>query len=206
MESSQHERWSTRKTTIPDTINQKLVGTFPAVVIDDDSSNTGQNLAAFFIRAPVVGEESAGFVLLSEQKSKKKLKCTVKPKFVKTPYGPLVMVYGMIDFSSIKRGVDPYVSETAIFPRLETLPSHKEITELMISNHEVFYVIGDEYGNCIFNDKAYVVDLWRDELFEKRDSFYDEPKQITDEKEAISALIWYQQRFKPTPEIFEVNT
>ncbi len=216
--------WSLRNTTIPDSINKQLIGTLPIVVRDED--NDGRKMAAFFVRAPMDEEkENCNSMLMQTTESckndnknnrddkKERLhnnndwKCTIKPQFIRSPNGPLVMVYGMVVDSSLRKHsktASPFISETAIFPKLPSLPSHKEILDLLCTNYEVFYIICDEYSSCIFNGKVYVLDVWREALAEKNNNF-EGSLQITDERVAISTLFWYQQRFKPTADMFNVN-
>ncbi len=96
------------------------------------------------------------------------------------------------------------MSETAIFPRLPSLPSHKLISELLASGSEAFFVVCDEAGNCLLNSKAKILESGRNELADNAKQF-DEGKQIADEKSAIMSLYWYQERYNPTAKIFDVR-
>ena len=182
--------WSTFAKRLPDSINAQLVGTFPSIVEEPD----GTKVCAFYVRA--TSEE------FGKARKTGSTSCLVKPQFVKTPQGPLIVVYCMVD--STGSGFDPFFSETAIFPRLPSLPIHREIADMLLSKGEVYYIVSNESGECIFNSKARVMNEWRAELAEKEKAF-DEGKQITDEKSAIMSLYWYQERYNPTDKIFEVR-
>ena len=182
--------WSTGAKRIPAIINTQLVGTFPSIVAGDDGSNT----CAFFVRASA--EEWNSAVKAGPTTS------FVKPQFVKTPQGPMIVAYCMV--ASIDSGIEPFISETAIFPRLLSMPTHREIADLLQSRKEAFFVICNEKGACLFNSKARVLDDWVSELAEKSKAF-NEGKQISDEKAAIMSLYWYQERYNPSSKIFGIT-
>jgi hypothetical protein len=179
--------WSTAAKKVPDKVNSQLVGTYPSIVTGED----GMEKAAFFVR--VSAEEwSAGLP--------NKAKCMIRPQFVRTPQGPMVVAYCMVAPSDS----EPFISETAIFPRLSSMPTHREIAELLMSKGSAFLTICNEKGDCLFNSKARILTEWRSELIEKSKAF-DEGKQISDEKAAIMSLYWYQERYNPSSKIFEVR-
>lgn len=184
-------RWSTRNNSIPDSINEQLVGTFPCVVIDNDR----RKVCAFFVRA------SDGDRLSPD--SGKGSRSYVRPQFVKTPQGPLLVVYYAARLGK-DPSAEPFISETAIFPRLDSMPSHREIARLLACTKYAYYVICNEKGECILNIRAKILSSWRKDFAEKSKAF-DEGKQITDEKTAIMSLYWYQDRYNPTAKIFEVR-
>lgn len=183
--------WSATVKRLPDSINAQLVGTLPSVVQGDD----GRATCAFFIRA--TREE-----LLNSAETGSAT-CLVRPQFVRTPHGPLVVAYCMVAPRN-DDGSQPFISETAIFPRLSTMPAHRELAELLQSRSEVYLIVCDENGECILNSKAMISEQWRTELAEKAKAF-DVGKQINDEKTAIMSLYWYQERYNPSSKIFEVN-
>jgi hypothetical protein len=182
--------WSPNAKRLPDSINARLVGTLPSVV----QGNDGKTTCAFFVRASkdeLLNSVSSGSV-----------KCLVRPQFVKTPHGPLVVAYCMAtrdDHSS-----QPFISETAIFPRLSSMRTHRELAELLQTRREVYLIVSDEKGECILNSKAGILNKWRTELAEKAREF-DVGKQITDERTAIMSLYWYQERYSPSSKIFKVS-
>ena len=188
---SAYFRWSTEKNTIPEKINEQLVGTFPCIVIDNDR----RKICAFFVRA-----SDGDHLSLS---SGKRTGSYVKPQFVKTPQGPLLVAYCATSRNK-DPSKEPFISETAIFPRLDSMPSHREMAGLLASTKYAFYVICNEKGECILNSRAKILNSWRKDFAEKSKAF-DEGKQITDEKTAILSLYWYQDRYNPTAKIFEVR-
>jgi hypothetical protein len=101
-------------------------------------------------------------------------------------------------------GQEPFISETAIFPRLASMPSHKEIFEMLKSKNEAYLVICDEKGRCIFNSRARILEEWKSELANNSGAF-DQGQQISDEKAAIMSLYWYQERYRPSSGLFEVK-
>jgi len=84
------------------------------------------------------------------------------------------------------------------------MPAHREFAELLQARGEVYLIVCNENGACIFNSKASILEQWRAELAEKAKAF-DEGKQITDERTAIMSLYWYQERYNPSIRIFEVS-
>ncbi len=190
MKTSAPLSWSTGAKRIPAIVNSQLVGTFPSIVTGDDGAKT----CAFFVRASA--EEWNSALTAGSAAS------FVKPHFVKTPQGPMIVAYCMV--TSTDSGIEPFISETAIFPRLLSMPTHREIAELLQYRKEAFFVICNEKGACLFNSKARVLDDWVSELAEKSKAF-DEGKQISDEKTAIMSLYWYQERYNPSCKIFEVT-
>lgn len=182
--------WSARAKRIPESLNAQLVGTFPSTVAGSD----GAEACAFFIRA--TREE------FSKSKLGRKSKSLIRPQFVATPHGPLVVAYCLA--SSNLENSEPFMSETALFPRLPSMPSHREIFGMLKSGKDVFFVVCDENGECLLNSKARIRDEWRSEFAEKSKAF-DEGKQISDEKTAIMSLYWYQERYNPSSRIFEVK-
>ncbi|HLG36583.1 MAG TPA: hypothetical protein VI338_00485 [Nitrososphaera sp.] len=183
--------WSATAKRIPDSINSKLVGTYPSIVQADDGNAT----CAFFVRA--AKEESFNSMWSGSAT------CLVRPQFVKTPHGPLVVAYCMAAPKDAE-GSQPFFSETAIFPRLTSLPAHREFAGVLQSRSEVYLIVCNENGACIINSKASILEQWRAELAEKAKAF-DEGKQITDERTAIMSLYWYQERYNPSSRIFEVS-
>lgn len=181
--------WSATAERLPDSINAQLIGTFPSIVEDD-----GSTTCAFFVRASK--EELFNSVWTGPAT------CLVKPQFVKTPHGSLVVAFCMV--SKDTDDSQPFISETAIFPRLSGMPAHRELAELLQVRSEVYLIVCDENGKCIFNSKGRILEQWRSELAEKAKAF-DEGKQITDEKTAIMSLYWYQERYNPSSKIFEVS-
>lgn len=182
--------WSEKLKRIPDKLNSELTGTFPSIVSGEDGIKT----CAFFVRS--TREE-----VLRAKLTRRSSKCFIKPQFVKTPQGPLVVAYCLA--SSKSTGSEPFISETALFPRLTSMPSHKEIFELLMSRTEAYFVICDEKGRCIFNIKARILEEWRSALSDNAKAF-DEGQQISDEKTAIMSLYWYQERYHPSSGLFEV--
>ena len=183
--------WSEKARRIPDNLNSELVGTFPSIV----SGKDGIEMSAFFVR--VARDE-----MPSVRLPRKTRKCFIKPQFVKTPQGPLVVAYCMVPSES--DGHEPFISETALFPRLSTMPSHKRIFDVLRSKSEAYLVICDENGRCIFNSKASILEEWRSQLGDNAKAF-DEGQQIADEKAAVLSLYWYQERYHPSGKIFEVK-
>lgn len=183
--------WSATAKRIPDSINSKLVGTFPSIVQGDDGNAT----CAFFVRA--AKEEFFNSMCGGS------VTCLVRPQFVKTPHGPLVVAYCMAAPKDAE-GSQPFFSETAIFPRLASMPAHREFAELLQSRSEAYLVVCEKNGACIFNSKAGILEQWRAELAENAKAF-DEGKQIADERTAIISLYWYQERYNPSSRIFEVS-
>ncbi|MCI0562536.1 MAG: hypothetical protein MN733_28965 [Nitrososphaera sp.] len=171
---------------LPESINNQLVGTFPAIVLDE----RGKRTCAFFVRAG------------QDELSGAQVACSIKPLFVRTPQGPLIVVYCMAGTEDEQ--AEPFFSETAIFPRLGSIPSHREIARLLASRKEAYYVVCDKGGTCMLNVKTRVLDSWRNELAQKAKEF-DEGKQIADEKTAIMSLYWYQERYNPSAKIFEIK-
>jgi hypothetical protein len=127
----------------------------------------------------------------------------VRPQFVKTPHGPLLVVYYATRLSR-DPSAEPFISETAIFPRLDSMPTHREIARLLARTKYAYYVICNEKGKCVLNIRARILNSWRKDFAEKSSAF-DEGKQIADEKTAIMSLYWYQDRYSPTAKIFEVR-
>jgi hypothetical protein len=183
--------WSEKARRIPDGLNSQLVGTFPAVVSGEDGFET----CAFFVRS---GREE----LFKAKLRRRSTRCFIKPQFVKTPQGPLLVAYCMA--SARVEGQEPFISETAIFPRLASMPSHKEIFEMLKSKNEAYLVICDEKGRCIFNSRARILEEWKSELANNSGAF-DQGQQISDEKAAIMSLYWYQERYHPSSGLFEVK-
>ncbi len=183
--------WSSSDTKIPEQINSQLVGTFPALVRGED----GKETCAFFVRA--LSEEFHAMVSGAAR-------CLVKPQFVKTPQGPIVVAYCMASGQS-GTGSEPYISEISLFPRLTSMPGHRRIYESLLVRSDVYFVVCDENGDCLLNSNAQVLDEWRRELAEKGKGF-DEGKQVTDEKTAIMSLYWYQERYNPSSKIFEIRS
>ncbi len=157
--------------------------------------NDRQKVCAFFVRA------SDGDHLSLD--SGKGTRSYVRPQLVKTPQGPLLVVYYATRLNK-DPSTEPFISETAIFPRLDSMPSHREIARLLASTKYAYYVICNEKGECILNIRAKILNSWRKDFAEKSKAF-DEGKQITDEKTAITSLFWYQDRYNPTAKIFEVR-
>ena len=188
---AEYFRWSTLNSSIPDSINEQLVGTFPTVVIDNDR----RKVCAFFVRA----SDSDRLSLDSGVRTRS----YVRPQFVKTPHGPLLVVYYATRLSK-DPSTEPFISETAIFPRLDSMPTHREIARLLARTKYAYYVICNEKGKCILNIRARILNSWRKDFAEKSSAF-DEGKQIADEKTAILSLYWYQDRYSPTARIFEVR-
>jgi hypothetical protein len=54
------------------------------------------------------------------------------------------------------------------------------------------------------NAKARTASEWRLDFADKASGF-EEGKQITDEKTAIMSLYWYQDRYRPSGKIFEIQ-
>ena len=182
--------WTARAKKIPECINSQLVGTFPSLVAGSDGTET----CAFFVRT--TREE------LSKAKLATKVKSLIRPQFVATPHGPLVVAY--CSASSTTENAEPFISETALFPRLPSMPGHREISEVLKSSKYAFFIACDEKGACLFNSKARILEEWRSEFTEKSKAF-DGGKQISDEKTAIMSLYWYQERYTPSSRIFEVK-
>ena len=181
--------WSVRTTVVPDSINTQLVGTFPAVVEDEEGVT-----CAFFVRVSERDPDSVP--------SNGPVKCMLRPQSVKTPHGPIVVAFCMASPESGEW--DPFISETALFPCLSSLPSHRQILDLLLSRGSAYFVASDEAGKCILNKKAHILDIWKDELAAKMMDF-DSGTQISDEKTAIMALYWYQERYNPTGKMFEIT-
>lgn len=190
MKSDLRLAWNDKVKIIPESLNGQLVGTFPSIVRGDD----GVEMCAFFVRVAKAEISKADL-------KKKSGKCLIKPQFVKTPHGPMIVAYCMV---SSEEASEPFISETAIFPRLPSMPSHREIAELLQARGEAYFVLCNEKGGCIYNAKARVLDQWRAELAENAMNF-DDGKQIADEKTAIMSLYWYQERYNPSTKIFEVK-
>lgn len=191
MDRASRPVWSGDSIRVPNSINSQLEGTFPSIVEGED----GMEACAFFVRA-TEGE----FVCNVNGQS---LTCLMKPQFVKTPQGPIIVAYFMVASAGNEES-EPFISETAIFPRLSTMSSHRNIAEMLLSGGHVYFVVCDEQGKCLFNSKANIPEEWRSELAEKGKGF-DAGKQITDEKSAIMSLYWYQERYNPSSRIFEVK-
>lgn len=188
LKSSGTIAWSVSTRKVPEIINSQLVGTFPAVVKDEEGKT-----CAIFIRASLKDLDAA---------SQNSIKCMLRPQFVKTPHGPIVVACCM---ASPENGeYEPFISETALFPRLPSLPSHKEILDLLLSLDYAYFVACDEAGKCLLNAKAQIKDEWREELASRTIEF-GTGKQISDEKTAIMALYWYQERYNPTDRLFEIS-
>jgi hypothetical protein len=98
----------------------------------------------------------------------------------------------------------PFISETAIFPRLASMPAHRELAGLLQTRSDAYLVVCDQNGECILNSKARILKQWRTELAENAGAF-DIGKQITDERTAIMSLYWYQERYNPSYQIFKVS-
>ena len=190
LKSSPRLAWSTDAKRLPHSVNTQLVGTFPSIVEDDGGSTT----CAFFVRASK--DELMNSLWTVPASS------LIRPQFVKTPHGPLVVAFCMV--SNDADGYQPFISETAIFPRLSGIPAHRELAELLHARSEAYLIVCDDVGKCIFNSKARILEQWRSELAEKAKAF-DEGNQITDEKTAIMSLYWYQERYNPSRKIFEVS-
>ncbi|MGI0037027.1 MAG: hypothetical protein ACRD99_01555, partial [Nitrososphaera sp.] len=144
MKATSRLAWSATAKRLPDSINSQLVGTFPSIVQGDD----GRTTCAFFVRAAMeefFNSEWTGSA-----------NCLVKPQFVRTPHGPLVVAYCMAA-SNDADGSQPFISETAIFPRLSGMPAHREFAELLQSRSEVYLIVCDEDGKCILNSKARIL-------------------------------------------------
>jgi hypothetical protein len=181
--------WSEAATAVPDVINTQLVGTFPSIVEDERGRS-----CAFFIR---LSERDPDALPASGP-----VKCMLRPQFVKTPHGPIVVSFCMASPESGEW--DPFISETALFPRLATIPTHRQILDLLLSLDSAYFVVCDDSGKCILNKKAQILEIWKEELASKVNEF-DSGKQISDEKTAIMALYWYQERYNPTDKIFEIT-
>lgn len=191
MKGTLRPAWSINSSRVPDSINSQLIGTFPSIVEGDD----GKAACAFFVRAT---EDE--FTYGADWDS---TTCLMRPQFVKTPQGPIIVACCMV--SAKDNGVsEPFISETAIFPRLSNMSSHRTITDMLVSGGQVYFVVCDETGKCLFNSKAHILEEWRSELAAKGKGF-DDGKQITDEKSAIMSLYWYQERDNPSSKIFEVR-
>jgi hypothetical protein len=184
-------QWSASNTRIPESINAQLVGTFPSLV-----EVKGAVASAFFVRA--TEDEFATSVPNTKSAS-----CFVKPQFVRTPHGPIVVAYCMAKTNGSSE-LEPFISETALFPRLSTLPTHGEIVMMLAGEAETYYVVCDAEGKCLFNSNATILDEWRSELAGRVKGFH-EGKQITDEKTAIMSLYWYQERHSPSRRLFEIS-
>ncbi|MGH9992074.1 MAG: hypothetical protein ACREBU_23535 [Nitrososphaera sp.] len=193
MDRARDPQWSIESVAIPRSVNDQLVGTFPSIVRDEK----GRKTCAFFVRA---AEED---LFKRSDNRESAASSYLRPQFVRTPQGPLIVVHCMAKFDGQNPG-EPFMSETAIFPRLPSMPLHRTICEMLASNSEAFFVICDARGNCLFNSKAKILESWRKELADKAKDF-DEGKQITDEKTAIMSLYWYQEKYNPTARIFEIR-
>lgn len=182
--------WSATAKRLADSLNAQLVGTLPSVVRGDN----GRACSAFFVRAS--REELCNAVATQSAT------CLVRPQFVRTPHGPLIVAYCMA--AAGDDDSQPFISETAIFPRLASMPAHRELAELLQTGSEAYLVVCDENGECILNSKARTLKQWRTQLAENAGAF-DTGKQITDERTAIMSLYWYQERYNPSSQIFKVS-